>query len=377
MPSLGTFRPAAPTGAAILLCCAGLTFPGASFPGTTVSGQAHAQALPDSAAFIVRLGTDTVAIERWVHTADRLDAVSVTRSPRTVLRRYSVRFDGGGRAIAVTVGDAAEREIEPAGAIPLAGGFQAPFALALRQAAHTAAETSVQTMLVGQNAREFTVQRNADGTYTMPNQFGVPMQVQLGPDGTLLSIDAGGGNTVERTAWLDIEALAREFAARDERGAGLGPLSPRDTVHAEVGGAAISIDYSRPSARGRPVMGGLVPYDEVWRTGANNATQLIIDRPVVIGEIALQPGSYSLFTVPGRDSWELIVNSQTGMSGLARDAAHDVGRTAMQVRDLASHVETFTIAVEPAGAGAELAIRWGTREARVPLRVPQEQDAPR
>jgi hypothetical protein len=330
---------------------------------------ARAQAPVDSAAFVVRLGTDTLAIERWVLGPDRLDAVAVTRSPRTMLRRYSVRFDEAGRAVAFTVGDAAERPIEPAGAIPIAPGFQAPYALAVADAVRGGlAETRV-TMLVGGNPREVVVRRLGEDRFEVPNQFGVPLQVTVGHDGAVHAIDAGGGSTVERTDWLDIEAAAREFASRDERGTGLGPLSPRDTVRTEINGTTITIDYSRPSARGRQVAGNLVPYDEVWRTGANDATRLVVDRDVIIGEVVLAPGSYSIFTRPGREGWDLIVNSQTGMSGLARDPARDVGSTTMQVRTLDEHVETFTIAVEPTVGGALLAIRWGNTEARVPVSV--------
>jgi hypothetical protein len=354
-------RAAAPAGAASLLVASVLALPAAT--------PALAQAPADSAAFIVRLGTDTLAIERWVRTPDRLEAVAVTRSPRTMLRRYSVRFDEAGRAVAFTVGDAEERAIEPAGAIPIPAGFQAPYALAVADAARGGlAETRV-TMLVGGSPRDVVVRRLAEDRFEVPNQFGVPLQVTVGHDGAVHAIDAGGGSIVERTTWLDIEEAAREFAARDERGAGLGPLSPRDTVRADVGGATLVIDYSRPSARGRQVMGNLVPYDEVWRTGANDATQLSVDRDVIIGEVLLAPGRYSLFTRPGREGWDLIVNTQTGMSGLARDPARDIGSTSMQVRQLDQHVETFTIALEPAVGGAVLAIRWGNVEGRVPVTV--------
>jgi hypothetical protein len=363
MLSLHRSRAAAPAGAASLLVLPLLVLTAAG--ATPVRAQAPA----DSAAFIVRLGTDTLAMERWVRTADRFDAVAVTRSPRTMLRRYSVRFDEAGRATAFTVGDAAERPIEPAGAIPIAPGFQAPYMLAVADARRSGlAETRV-TMLVGGNPREFVVRRTGENRFEMPNQFGGLLQVTVGDDGVVHAVDAGGGSTVERTAWLDIEAAARDFAARDERGTGLGPLSPRDTIRADVGGATIVVDYSRPAARGRQVMGNLVPYDEVWRTGANDATQIIVDREIIIGQLPLMPGRYSLFTIPGRDGWELIVNTQTGMSGLARDPNRDVGSTRMQVRTLGQHVEVFTIAIEPTVGGAVLAIRWGTTEARVTLSV--------
>lgn len=328
----------------------------------------RAQAVRDSGTYIVRLGVDTVSVERWVRTADGIEAVSVSRSPRTVVRRYALRFDGSGAVTHVVAADGSEREVSPRGAIPLAGGFQTPYVLAVQSAVRRGGAETRVPMLVGTNVREFAVQRVGDGEYAMPNQFDVPMRFTVDRTGGVSAIDAGGGSTVERVAWLDLDAMAREFAARDERGAGLGSLSPRDTTRATVGGATILVDYSRPSARGRTVMGGLVPYDEVWRTGANDATQLIVDRAVRVGDVRLDAGRYSLFTVPGRTGWQLIVNGQTGMSGLSRDPARDVGTTAMQVRALASHVEQFTILVEPAGDGAVLRLRWGTTEASVPVR---------
>jgi cyanophycinase len=341
----------------------------------TAAVPALAQATVDSAAFIVRLGTDTVAVERWVRTAHGLDAVAVTRSPRTVVRRYSVRMDADGGVTHVAVGDAAERAIDPAGAIPIATGFYAPYALAVAQAARRGDAAVVVPMLAGTNLIQADVRRTANGEYSLPNQFGAPLQVRTDAEHRLLSVDAGGGTTVERVRWFDIDAYAQEFSARDARNAGLGPLSPRDTARAEIAGAVIMVDYSRPSARGRTVMGGLVPYGAVWRTGANDATQLIIDRVVQFGDISLQPGAYSLFTIPGADDWQLIINRGTGVSGLAHDPALDVARVTMAVRTPAAHVEQFTIQIVPTGAGGELRIQWGTAEAFVPFRVPAAEQA--
>jgi hypothetical protein len=341
----------------------------------TAAAPALAQATVDSAAFIVRLGTDTVAVERWVRTAHGLDAVAVTRSPRTVVRRYSVRMDADGRVTHVTVGDAAERPVAPAGAIPITTGFYAPYALAVGQAARQADGSLVVPMLAGSNLIEAEVRRTGNGEYSLPNQFGAPMQVRTDADHRVLFVDAGGGTTVERVRWFDIDAYAQEFSARDARNAGLGPLSPRDTARAEIAGAVIMVDYSRPSARGRTVMGGLVPYGAVWRTGANDATQLIIDRVVQFGDVRLEPGAYSLFTIPGPDEWQLIINRGTGVSGLAHDPALDIARVTMPARILPAPVEQFTIQVVPAGAGGELRIQWGTAEASVPFRVPAAEQA--
>jgi hypothetical protein len=338
--SLSIFRSAAAAAAVYLL----------------MPAPAAAQAV-DSAAFIVRLGHDTVAVERWVRTPDRLDVVAVGRSPRTVVRRYSLRFDPSGRVTHATIGDAAEREIAD-GAIPIAGGFQAPYLVALERAARAGAAEANISMLVGNAARDFTVRRGADGSWTMPSQFDALMTARVA-DGRVQHVDAGGGSTIERVRWLDIDAMARDFAARDEQGRGLGPLSPRDTARAQIGSANVMIDYSRPAARGRTIMGGLVPWGEVWRTGANETTTLTTNRRLEFDGVALEPGSYSLFTVPGEDGWELIFNRQTGMNALARDPAQDLGRIPMTAHRTERTVEQLTIAIEPAGSQGVLRVEWG------------------
>ena len=324
----------------------------------------------DTAIYIVRLGVDTLAVERWTRSADSLHVVAVTRSPATVVRRYVVRFDEAGRVTHVSTGAAGAAVTPTNGAVPLAGGTYAPYAVAVWYAMREGSGESAVPMLAGENARDVVVQRRHAGEYTLPNQFGAPLVVQVDAGGSVTSIDAGGGSTVERVAPFDFEALTRQFVERDRLGTGLGPLSPRDTVRASLAGSNIVIDYSRPSARGRTVMGGLVPYDTVWRTGANDATQLITDTPIRIGDVRLEPGSYSLFTIPRSGSWDLIINGQVGMSGLGRDPARDVGRVRMQPSANPAHTEQFTIRLEPADAGGRLRILWGDADVWVPLRRP-------
>jgi len=313
----------------------------------------------DSAVYVVRLGVDTTAIERWVRSPDSLHVVAVTRSPRVVVRRYVVRFDSAGNVATFNTGAQGPDPVPVNGAVPVVGGTYAPYAVAVWQAVRSGAAAAEVPMRIGNGTRMVTVERVGSSMYTLPNQFDAQLTVTVDDNGAVRSIDAGGGATVERVPWFDIEAMPREFAARDDAGTGLGPLSPRDTVRATVGRANVMIDYGRPSARGRTVMGGLVPYGEVWRTGANAATELITDAPIRIGRLRLPAGRYSLFTIPGEQRWQLIVNRQTGMSGLEYDPAQDVGRVEMQrVRD-GSHTEQFTIRIED----GRLWIEWG--DARV------------
>jgi hypothetical protein len=112
------------------------------------------------------------------------------------------------------------------------------------------------------------------------------------------------------------------------------------------------------------------PFDRVWRTGADDPTQLTVDPPVRIGDLRFEPGTYTLYTVPGRDRWILGVNRGTGMAAaIAPDAAQDVGRIGMSVRPLPAHVERFIIRLDPSGAGATLRFQQEGTEASVPIVV--------
>lgn len=149
------------------------------------------------------------------------------------------------------------------------------------------------------------------------------------------------------------------------------PLSPPAKTEAKIGGRNIVIDYNAPSKRNRVIFGELVPYDKVWRTGANAATTLTTEVDVMIGSLHVPAGKYALFTIPGRNGWTLIVNRQHDIWGTkGYDAAKDVGRVQMQVEPAKETVETFTIALQPAGAKkGTLSLQWENTIASVPVVV--------
>ena len=143
-------------------------------------------------------------------------------------------------------------------------------------------------------------------------------------------------------------------------------MSPRDSVKvASAGGAAISIDYGRPAKRGRVVFGGIVPYGEVWRTGANAATQFRTDHALDFGGTVVPAGAYTLWTLPSAAGWKLIFNSQTGQWGTQHDASKDVFTVAMNLGVLPEVAERFTIGVEPGETGGRLIMDWDTTRAAV------------
>jgi len=149
------------------------------------------------------------------------------------------------------------------------------------------------------------------------------------------------------------------------------PVSPRDTVHFRApSGQHVYIDYGRPGMRGRRIMGELVPFGRVWRTGANAATTLVTPVDLMIGEARIPRGTYTLYTIPSQGGWTLIVNRQTGQWGTQYDQTRDLVRIPMRVSTLERPVERFTIEMEPGRNGQNtLAMEWERTRAYVPFRV--------
>jgi hypothetical protein len=148
-------------------------------------------------------------------------------------------------------------------------------------------------------------------------------------------------------------------------------LSPRDTVQLSLeSGRRLYIDYGRPSRRGRRIMGGLVPYGRVWRTGANAATTFVTDVDLELGGTHLPRGTYTLYTIPTADGWTLIVNRQTGQWGTQYQPTRDFARIPMHTRPILQPVEQFTITLQRGRAGVDtLALNWENTRAWVPFHV--------
>jgi hypothetical protein len=145
--------------------------------------------------------------------------------------------------------------------------------------------------------------------------------------------------------------------------------SPHETVSANVDGAKISITYGRPYAKGRKIVGGLVPYGQVWRTGADEATTLVTDKMLMLGSAHVEPGKYTLYTLPGENSWQLIINRQTGQWGTEYTKEQDLARIPMKVGKTGSPVEQFTIAIADTPAGGELRLSWENTQVTLPFTV--------
>jgi hypothetical protein len=245
-------------------------------------------------------------------------------------------------------------------------------------AAHPAAGDSSRVVLLSpgnQPSPTTSIIRTPSG-YTYHSSFfgGWTEQVATDASGRIVTIDATAGTTVgtvtRRVSSLDFDRVQQAWTSLAASGGIQRQASPADTVRATVGAANIEIAYSRPFRRGRTIFGSnVVPWDRVWRTGANAATQITTTRDLMFGSTHLPAGKYTLWTLPSANGAKLIINSQTGQWGTDYDAKRDFARVDLTTRALSAPVEQFTIAVEPAGQGGVLKLAWDRTEYSIPFTV--------
>jgi hypothetical protein len=148
------------------------------------------------------------------------------------------------------------------------------------------------------------------------------------------------------------------------------------------GGKTIKTDYSSPRMKGRKIYGDLVPFGQVWRTGANDATTFVTSADVNVGGKTVPAGSYTLFTVPNADKWTLIINKKTGEEGIPyKYEGDELARVDMKISKLPSPIEDFTISYENSGNNScMLHIDWETTRASVKImanRWPESMQPPK
>jgi hypothetical protein len=368
-----------------------------------------AQNTPPAGAFIVRLGTDTTAVERFTRSGNTYQVEQALRSPRTSFRHTHLELapsgeiatlwlmlhsieqptgpllgstqltygSGDSASVEQKRGDSASTRRVPArvGAIPsLPQSFLAYELAAMRMRSTKADSMAVTLVNPSGDATPVVVTRLGADSMTFRLPF-LTYRARVDAAGRITRLYQPRGTSVDRVLDVDVNQVAKVWAALDASGKAMGPLSPRDSVKASLGDAAISIRYARPSKRGRVIFGDIVPWDTVWRTGANDASVFTADRDVEIGGRLIPAGSYTLFTIPSRNGATLILNRETmrngePLAGTDYDPTQDFARIAMTAKRLATPVEQLTIDVVPRqGRTAVLRVAWDTREMTVPIRV--------
>lgn len=371
------------------------------------AGSAAAQ----TRGFVVRLGVDTFAVERIIRKGARVEGAVVRHTPATTVLKYALAlnpdgtvawyqegiFHADGTPVAdardgtaqtgmkmTFVGDTVIREVTqrgerkvkrnpaPRGTLPTVGGTSPYW----------------QELVVGWARRAGAEQFRFFGFDLRQDSATVLGVRTIGPDSA--EILAGGfrrgykldghGQVTRGDASLttvklaispirdaDIGAIATRWAAQDAAGRGMGVASTRDTVTAKVGDAAVWIDYGRPAKRGRRIWGQLVPWDTVWRFGANAAAQLKTDRDLTIGGTVVPAGLYSVWLLPSTGQSYLIVNQQAGQWGTVYDPSKDLVRIPIErFRGPPAGEERFRVMIK----GDRLMMLWDDGGYEVRLSAP-------
>ncbi len=360
-----------------------------------------------SASVVYRLGKDTVAIEQYTRTATSLTGEMVQRSGAAVARvQYRMTIGKNGRPTAASIVRlAADGSLPPN--TPKETRFtitadsivrDVVFADSVQRRAFAAKQAFVNFPVFVYGPLEVlaAIRKSGSAVDSLPalgttgnlgytgfaamsgdsvRLKGAPYAMVLRFDGTQHLLSTDGTLTTNKAigtrgaAGVDIAGIAKTMKPT-------GVLSSREVARGAFGqGGIVLVDYSRPQVRERTVWGGtLVPFDSVWRAGANDATHLFTTRVLTFGapgaELVVPPGQYTLFVQHTRTGTWLIVNKQTGMWGTVYSAANDLGRVAMTLAATPAHVEEFTITVRsqsPARGALELA--WGPSVASVPFGV--------
>ena len=371
---------------------------------------------PERAAFVTTLGRDTVVLESFTRTSSRLEGDIVVRVPGTVLCHYTADLDKDGMvtktvlqikpmgtsevheqqmtlvfengAVRITAESPGQEPKTGFGVLDKGGfpffmtGFGSSYGLYSSLGMY-----ELYLPHLGSGVNDTTIVKSFDLYTAKPGKraflrrsptqvavdyFGIAWtELTVDADGHITAADANG--TTEktqtlRTDFLDVGKMAKGYAAADKAGHGLGAASANKVQRGSIGGQQVTVSFGSPQKRGRTILGNVVKYGRVWRTGANEATTITLSHDASIGGQAVPAGTYSLWTVPAQDGTvSLIINKQFGQWGTDYDPAQDLTKVPMQVTTASSPREDFAIDVTGTGSTGELRMSWDTFVWSVPI----------
>ena len=372
--------------------------------------------------FLTMLGHDTISIESTTRQGNTLTSDEVDRFPRVEIRHTVVNLndDGSIRHLVMDIQTPSEppgqrdrkvfadvannkvhlsktdsigtvnRDFPTGGSIVVAhvpqmySLYELYFAAALKQAAASklAAGSPVQM-------RQFYIDREFDrfplGHATVTLLDSGKLEIthdwlsgtgEAIMDSSYNMLSYSGDRTTYKvqvkrlTTPPDIKPIADRFVAKETAAGNVKSLSVRDTTRAQIGNAMFTVDYGRPLLRGRTLLGDVIPYDRVWRTGANAATQFTTSTPIRLAGIQVPTGTYTLFTAPHTNGVDLIVNKQSGQWGTEYNGSLDLGTARMVSEVATATVEEFTISIIPSDdRHGTLVLEWGSLRWIAPIEV--------
>jgi hypothetical protein len=357
------------------------------FAGLLLGTTANAQ----QATLVYRLGKDTVAVEQFTRTPTRLTGDMISRAGAALFRlQYDVTIGANGRPTMATLrrrqgdgtqapnaptetrlrftADSVHREIAWADSVQKRSFAAAGATVAIPTFNYGLLELVYGARRAGaiDSIPAFGLTGNPSigglvsvgGDTMRVRGGGYAMLVRFDRDGRILSVD---GSLTTNKVLATRSTAPLDFAALAARMKPTGVLSVRANATLTFGQSPIFIDYGRPQVRERTVWGGvLVPFDSVWRAGANAATHLATSLPLAFGTVSIQPGLYSLWIQHTRTGTFLIINKGVGQWGTSYDPAQDIGRVQMPMAAAPEFVEEYTITIRalPQNRGA-IDFAWG------------------
>lgn len=353
--------------------------------------------------FLTKLGNDTLAVEEFSINSHEIQGTSIARAPRLTVRKYKATFGDDGLLThfhvtyqrfsgqflserdytytndsvhVVNKQDTMTTKYSVATSehpFPLFYDIFAGWQATVQNALNAKGKKEF-SILAGRQIYHYDVQETASGKFDLINPTGdfSPLHAVVDKMNQVESFDMTATTdkvVVEKVAELDVKEAVIRYAAAEKAGKQLGVLSPGDSVRATINGAKIFISYSRPSMRGRTIFGQVVPWDVVWRTGANAATQLMTDKDLTFGTTVVPAGTYTLFTLPSQSGWKLIINSQHGQWGTDYDQKKDFARLPLTVTKIDDAVERFTFEITSEGSGGTIHLKWENTDASIPFTV--------
>lgn len=298
-------------------------------------------------------------------------------------RSYEISIDGT-RAIIKKKGDWRGKQIDttysmtvPNGVVPDFGKYPPAlytFQQVIRQSNLKAGGSVYNTKLISPKSKRLTsvqLRYISKDTLAMKATFGYTYLAKINKQKQIVWYSAKHStvHTITKPATsASINKMADLFARKDAEGKGMKIASPPGTAVATLDGAHLKIDYNRPFVRGRKIWGGLVPWNKVWRTGADPATEFTTSKNLIIGNTKVPAGHYTIYSIYTPNSAKLIINSQTGQWGTVYHKSRDFARIPMQKKQI-KRVKEFTISFAKEMGKWYLQLSWDRTRYQVPIKV--------
>lgn len=215
---------------------------------------------------------------------------------------------------------------------------------------------------------ELELRKAEEKTVIFESGISAPITFKLDENNKIKEIDALGSPwnyTISRSSPIDVEKYTKRFAEKPV----MGSPSPVESFSFDINSCHFSVEYGRPYKRGRKIFGNVVPYDVMWRTGAQTATKINFDKDLKFEERVIPKGTYNLFTMPGKEKWELIFNTEENAWGSAYRAEFDFAKVEMESIEMNEIIDQFTINIEEEKSGGVIKLMWDDTMAKVHFKV--------